>query len=55
MNEMYGSNVTVGEMLSAYVEQRQAVRKKMKVLNIPSLPQIRHLFQFGSLFDHKRA
>lgn len=55
MNEMYGSNVTVGQMLSVYIDQRQAVRKEMKVLHIPSLLQIRRLFQFGSLFAHKSA
>ena len=55
MNEMYGSNVTVGQMLSVYMDQRQQVRKEMKVLHIPSLVEIRRLFQFGSLFAYTNA
>lgn len=55
MNEMYGTEVTVGQMLSVYMDQRQDLRKTMKVINIPTLPQIRNLFSFGTLFVHKPA
>lgn len=55
MNEMYGVDVTVGQMLSVYMDQRQDLRKTMKVINIPTLPQIRKLFTFGTLFTHKHA
>lgn len=54
MNEMYGSDVTVGQILSVYLEQREEARKSMKVIQIPTLPQIRSLFNFGGL-AHKEA
>lgn len=54
MNDMYGSDVTVGQMLGVYLEQREAARKSMKVIQIPTLPQIRSLFNFGGLI-HKEA
>lgn len=50
----YDSDMTVGQMLSYYVEQRQAVRTTLPVWNIPSFKQVRALCNFGSIYARQK-
>lgn len=39
-------NQTVGQMLSYYAEQRQALRAKVAVFNFPTMDQVRSALGF---------
>lgn len=54
MRNDYYLETPVGEMLSYYMDQSQAVRASHSVFNIPDFKQIRSLFNYGSIFGIKK-